>query len=348
MTMRVDLVVAKYKEDVSWLRMVPPEVRIFVYDKRPDPDDWAWTASASVTHPRQHPIEIMPMDNVGREADTYLTHVLRRFAEGDVEGEGDVKEVDVEEAEEGGGGKGTPGFFGEDRVTVFTQGDPFPHSPDFLDLLDAEVRASWAPLQPLSVRYLEREGLPPPHLVDADADGEARLFLRGRRLRVGTQPLSNHTLNTVRFHDHGAERQMAMTLEQFGVPHGTNLVRHLLESAGLPEGALGRVRDVGRICWGAIFAARDDVLGSVPERVYRNLRQINAWLKPPAALMERAWMTLFLGASGGGDRVPSLPWGGSGRGQKFGAGARTTGQEVSIECDGAAPNEPPMSSSSSD
>ncbi len=55
----MELVVARYAEDLAWLRNIPPQIRATVYDKNPND-----------SHPgaRQLP-------NVGREAHTYLHHI---------------------------------------------------------------------------------------------------------------------------------------------------------------------------------------------------------------------------------------------------------------------------------
>jgi hypothetical protein len=79
--MTIDLVVARYQEDLAWLRRVPRTIRRCVYDKGGGAD------SAE------------PLANVGREAHTYLHHIVSHY----------------------------------DRLadlTVFVQGKPFDHVPD--------------------------------------------------------------------------------------------------------------------------------------------------------------------------------------------------------------------------
>lgn len=61
--MTVDLVVARYQEDLAWLRRVPRSIRRCVYDKGGGVD------SAE------------PLTNVGREAHTYLHHFVTRYDE---------------------------------------------------------------------------------------------------------------------------------------------------------------------------------------------------------------------------------------------------------------------------
>ncbi|MBW7907385.1 MAG: DUF3431 domain-containing protein [Kiritimatiellae bacterium] len=79
---RVELVVARFQEDVKWLRRVPRAIRVHVYDKSGRPDS---------------AYSVLP--NVGREAHTYLHHLVTHYEE-------------------------LP------DILVFTQGHPFDHAPD--------------------------------------------------------------------------------------------------------------------------------------------------------------------------------------------------------------------------
>lgn len=78
----IELVVARYREDLAWLRRVPRAIRVAIYDK----SETAVPGAVS-------------LPNVGREAHTYLTHIVSRY-----ESLADV--------------------------TVFVQGKPFDHAPD--------------------------------------------------------------------------------------------------------------------------------------------------------------------------------------------------------------------------
>lgn len=82
--MSLELVVARYKEDLGWLRNIPPQIRTTVYDKNAD---------------APHPGAIR-LPNVGREAHTYLHHIVTRYA-------------------------------ALAPYTVFCQGKPFDHAFDF-------------------------------------------------------------------------------------------------------------------------------------------------------------------------------------------------------------------------
>jgi hypothetical protein len=58
-----ELVVARYLEDLGWLRNIPPQIRVTVYDKNP-----------VAPHPRA-----IRLPNIGRESHTYLHHIVTRY-----------------------------------------------------------------------------------------------------------------------------------------------------------------------------------------------------------------------------------------------------------------------------
>lgn len=91
----MELVVARYQEDLSWLGNIPPQIRASVYDKSED-------GSTPVTPNTQH------LENVGREAHTYLHHICARYET-------------------------------LAPITVFCQGKPFDHAFDFRKTLRALV-----------------------------------------------------------------------------------------------------------------------------------------------------------------------------------------------------------------
>ncbi len=84
-TSSIELVVARYTEELNWLRKVPKSVWVTVYDK----------SDEAVLYPNA-----VPLPNVGREAHTYLHHIVGRY---DTLSE----------------------------WTVFCQGKPFDHAYDF-------------------------------------------------------------------------------------------------------------------------------------------------------------------------------------------------------------------------
>ena len=87
----LELVVARYLEDLSWLNNIPSPIRASVYDKSGDKSGQRSTPVAPNTQ---------QLENVGREAHTYLHHIVARYET-------------------------------LAPVTVFCQGKPFDHAFDF-------------------------------------------------------------------------------------------------------------------------------------------------------------------------------------------------------------------------
>lgn len=88
-------VVARYREDVSWLNDLPRDAKIYLYNKGPELDAGLFSRD----------VEVIRLPNAGRESGTYMHHMMHNFR-----------------ADEG-------------EFTVFTQADPFEHAPHLLDLV---------------------------------------------------------------------------------------------------------------------------------------------------------------------------------------------------------------------
>ena len=99
MDSQIELVVARFEEDLRWIRRVPVSIRVTIYNKGASP-------ALPADFPLRAGMEVIPLSNigtlgnVGREAETYLRHLTSRY---------------------------------ETLAprTVFCQGHPFDHAPDF-------------------------------------------------------------------------------------------------------------------------------------------------------------------------------------------------------------------------
>ena len=140
------LVVARYKEDLTWLLEIDENLRVVVYNKGRKIHDKRILERINV-------LEQLP--NVGRESDTYLAYLESGRTQGDGE------------------------------WTIFTQGDPFVHSPHFLDLL--RTREYWHPVQPLTACYDDAKAVPPQIIVEL----ERREWIGDLRVRTELFSLFN-------------------------------------------------------------------------------------------------------------------------------------------------------------
>ena len=233
------LVVARYHEDLAWLKDVPSNFDIIVYNKDV-------TREANIPHDRA--ITIIPRDNVGREADTYLTYIIDHY---------DTLPETI----------------------VFCQGDPFPHSPHFIDLL--KLSDTWSPYQSLTLQYLP--GIPPPAVH--------KLF--GTHDWFYTERISTHTLSSIRFYDAGVAHLCDAYLKDYNLSIGTNIIHHHMSLVGL-EDLISPDQDVIEFEYAAQFAVKADQVLKHPTKVYSELRQKmqrKQWFE--ASIQERCWRLMF-------------------------------------------------------
>lgn len=242
---KIDLVVARYKEDVDWLLDLPEHFRIILYNKGPEITDERLLNRIIILETR---------GNIGRESETYIYHIRS----------GRSRDAD--------------------RV-VFSQGDPFPHSPDFLRLLEQHDR--WGEVQPLSVRWLDTHGVPPARVIHEDRGdwlGESQVRREKFSLR-SCQPLS--------FLDHGAVHIAKDYRDFHGVAAGANLVEHFFLSVGWEEMArLSAAADIGSFGYGALFAVRGRALDRIPPEVLERMEEMAA-NDINGYFFERLWLHFF-------------------------------------------------------
>ena len=61
--MDVELVIARYNENLDWLKKIPKNIKITIYNKG--------------KHDISYPIKSIP--NVGKESNTYLYHIIKNY-----------------------------------------------------------------------------------------------------------------------------------------------------------------------------------------------------------------------------------------------------------------------------
>ncbi len=244
------LVVARYAEALDWLADVPPAFEVIVYNKGTAiPSGAVGAYAASIT----------ARPNQGRESETYLAHVL---------------------------GLRQAGGSQDDDFVVFAQGDPFEHSPDFLELLQAAHR--WADVQPLSWRWKAKRDIPPARVLARETGG----FIDG--LRVRPELFSLQSWTPLGFHDAGAFWLQETYRRVHRLPNGANIAAHFLAMCGLPTlAAQADANLLGRFAYGAVFAARRSRLMTVPETALSNLRRASLGHEVYGYVLERLWLHLF-------------------------------------------------------
>ena len=243
------IVVARYTEDVAWLNQLSEQVRITVYNKGPEIPDGVLRQG----------IKVVPLKNWGRESGTYLHHLRKHFDPS------------------------------ADGFTVFTQGDPFEHSPGFLDLM--RLSEYWRDIQPLSVQWVEARNIPPTKIVTEDL----RDWIGD--VPVRTEHFSLTTWAPLSFFDEGAWGIGNAYRQKHMLPSGSNVIEHFFEFCGLDWLAeRARGADVGVFSYGAIFAVRNTLIADFLARAQPHLEKIELLSRADlnyGYIFERSWMHLF-------------------------------------------------------
>lgn len=106
------IVVARYKEDISWLNHIDRTKNLItVYEKFHVPEEKYVRLTEDYGY-RKHAINHVMLPNIGNEAHTYLHHIVHMYY---------FSKLNVHEG---------------DSHIFFVQGRPFDHSPDILDYIN--------------------------------------------------------------------------------------------------------------------------------------------------------------------------------------------------------------------
>ena len=241
-----EIVIARYCEELEWITRIPAGFSVTVYNKGPE------IISPPVLA-RVNRLETLP--NNGRESDTFLRHILgqRPLAT---------------------------------DYTVFLQGDPFEHSPDLIDLLNA--RPSWQDLQPLSWRWLSGKNIPPADLLERETD----YYVAGSRVRPELFSLA--TWGPIQFSDSGTGRTGAEYRELHGLPNGVNIAAHFLRRCEWNElAAQAEANLVGCFSYGALLAVKTGSLAALPRRSLELALEAANAHHMYGYVLERLWLHMF-------------------------------------------------------
>jgi len=240
------LVVARYREKLGWLSRVPDSYDVIVRNKGGDTECVPWNVGRIV--------DIDHLANIGRESHTISDFIAERY-------------------------NTLPEWL------VFAQGDPFDHSPFFIDLLEAGAPTWTRPYHPLSLRYTASPPMPIPPERIVSSTG-----FRGPGWR--TERLWTHTLDSVYFRDKGTVSFSRAYKFIHKLSENENVMHHFFGRAGLP-GHFPRHARQSNFAYGAIFAVRRDAILQHPRRVYESIRDISVEHPSHGYVIERAWMPLF-------------------------------------------------------
>jgi hypothetical protein len=204
-------------------------------------------------------LKLIQLPNVGRETDTYFHHIQ------------------------------TAKFEDDNSRVIFTQGDPFEHSPDFLKLL--EVREKWADIQTLSCQWIADNHIPPKLLIEL----ECNEFIDN--LKIRSEFFSLKTWAPVAFFDQGAWGIGIDYKKRHYLPDGINIAAHFFQLMGLDEYAESSIdKDLGVFSYGGIFSVKTNMVNELKNRLGNRIaimRLLASADKNYGYLFERCWLHLF-------------------------------------------------------
>lgn len=199
---------------------------------------------------------IIPRSNrpdYGRESETYLYHIISNYDN-------------------------------LDDYTIFSQGDPFKHSPKFLEILDyLDNTNTWKKFQPLSCMWLPGSEVPPQAYIKYD-----------KTAYVGEYPIY---LDTIDSHfeplfcpDYG----VMPTLLRFRQIHRLNITDKILPYVAKHLNLEHKMTcDFIKFNFGALFGVSKDAILAHPKDFYEKLHTfcLRDWTH--GYIMERLWYTIF-------------------------------------------------------
>jgi hypothetical protein len=245
------LIIARYAESLDWILRIPESFEVVVVNKGTPVTGEALRQRA----------RIVQRANRGREGETYLSQIEATLTATN-------RPID------------SSGF------TVFAQGDPFEHSPDFIGLL--ENAAAWQDVQPLSWRWRREKDIPPAAILARETGG----FVGG--LRVRPERFSLGSWAPIGFDDPGTQWLNSTYRGLHGLPAGTNIAAHFLDLCGLPDLAADAARHrLGTFAYGALFAVRTALLERVRPGAIALLGQAANGHAVYGYVLERLWLHLF-------------------------------------------------------
>lgn len=236
-----DIVIARHNEDISWIKHIPKQYDIHLYDKG-IPLGIGSSSRRLASH--------ITLSNIGRESDTYLHHMLHHMSS-------------------------------NDSFTVFTQGDPFEHSPNFLSLLHYPFNTDiWG--------YASqwKSGLPPKHLITE------HIIKTGEPTRNETFSLFNWA--PIFSSDIGAMQISEHYAKAYKVTEGINIAADFFHRIGYTE-AMQRARkaSIGEFAYAALFGVRNSVAKRIPKEILAATANEVRTHAIAGYIMERLWLHFF-------------------------------------------------------
>jgi hypothetical protein len=182
-----EIVVARYNENIDWLSELPVSWQIIVYNK----------GAANISqHILDLPnITVIPLENVGREAGTYIYHMMTQYNS-------------------------------LADITIFTQANPFDHAPEMIAAIKAlTIRDTFSPNEayiPLTICY--NDVVPAPHIRQ---NRENRFF--------HVAHIRSDNLEVIEYDEVGCVHMKNKWCEEYNAPQITNIMSTMFDAMQMPH-----------------------------------------------------------------------------------------------------------------
>lgn len=243
--MKYQMVIACYRENLSWVDSVPEDIDVIVYCKDKDHDPFP--------NGIRKKIKKIFLPNIGRESDAYLYHIIDNYEN----------------------------LY---DTIIFCQGDPFTHSPNFLELL--KQKDSFEEIQPLSDRVYLHRLVPPIELLSNKIENNINFITK---LKIFSPIFSTYTLQPIHFYDNAIGRIYGDNLDFFKISIGESPIKTLLNMCGFKV----KFSEIARWNMAACFSVHKSKILLHSKKNYNTLKKINEADECVGFLIERSWMLIF-------------------------------------------------------
>lgn len=240
----IEIIIARYKEDLSWLKKINKNIKVTVYNKGPGDIN----------------IPFIKLPNIGRESHTYLYHIINNY--------NNLADI-----------------------TIFAQGDPFFHSPNFLELINSYN--DFELVQPLSSYYsnIDNEYTPPISLLNRTEN----LWLNGYRIHVEYLDNNFVTVYPLNYYNSMTSYVMKTFKKIYNIDNilKFNKERFLLDDVN--------TNYLIPVCYAALFAINKNVILDHCRDFYNNIMSLLIWdirysfnkAFDLGFILERLWLVIF-------------------------------------------------------
>ena len=245
-----EIVVARYNESIDWLLNVNKKWKITIYNKGQKFDK---LGSIKIRNPN---INIINIENKGREAETIAYHMLHRYNN-------------------------------YADLTVFMQAEPFTHAPEMKELL--EVLANKTTLDPATEKYIPmttcyntRCAIPPLDVVNKRVNRFYHI-----------EEASVYTLNCIYYNEIGVNDIAQPFRKFYKYPINANIIRRFFEQLWCADQCLKPRQSTILFNFSACFALPKYSLMKYSHEFYEKLHKISYEHHRSPWILERTWLTIF-------------------------------------------------------